>query len=136
MPQMATTGVSNLIPRSPDPGQEAILGHGRGPLLVTGGAGTGKTSTLLERFARLVEEGADPERVGLVVRTTRAKVIARAALLERLSSSLPSLRVMTVHGLAHLVMSARSGALDHDQPPEVLTAPDQFGRVRELLDGE
>ncbi len=129
---------SSDLPRGlePDPEQERVLAHARGPMLVTGPAGTGKTAVLLERFARLIEQGADPERVGLVVRTKRARVAARSAILTRLRSSLPSLRVVTVQGLAHHVLGARFALLDHDQPPEVLTAADQFAKVRELLEGE
>jgi len=36
----------------PDPVQQAVLDHVRGPLLVNGGPGTGKTAVLRERFAR------------------------------------------------------------------------------------
>src|ERR671916_373741 len=36
---------------------EAVT-HPGGPLLVVGGAGTGKTATLVERFAWLVDQGA------------------------------------------------------------------------------
>src|SRR5215217_4597265 len=41
---------------------EAVT-HPGGPLLVIGGAGTGKTCTLVERFAWLVEQGEPPESV-------------------------------------------------------------------------
>jgi superfamily I DNA/RNA helicase/RecB family exonuclease len=103
---------------------------------VTGAPGTGRTATLLERFARLIEGGADPERVGLIVRTKAARRAARRALLERLSRSLPGVRALTVHGLAHYVISRRFETLDYDQVPDVLTALDQFSKVRELLGGE
>jgi superfamily I DNA/RNA helicase len=58
---------------SPDPEQAAVLSHADGALLVTGGAGTGKSATLRERFAALVEGGADPERIALVVGSRRAR---------------------------------------------------------------
>ena len=74
-----------------DPAQERVLAHATGPLLVTGRAGTGKTAALVERAARLIEGGADPERVALVVRTRRDRAAARAALLGRLRASLPTL---------------------------------------------
>jgi superfamily I DNA/RNA helicase/RecB family exonuclease len=120
----------------PDPQQEKVLAHQRGHLLVTGAPGTGKSDILLERFARLIEGGADPERVGLVVRTKAARRTARRALLDRLSRSLPGVRALTVHGLAHHVISRRFDALDYERVPDVLTALDQFSKVRELLGGE
>ena len=48
-------------PSIPTPGR-GDLEHTDGAMLVTGGSGTGKTAVLQERFARLVEAGADPAR--------------------------------------------------------------------------
>jgi superfamily I DNA/RNA helicase/RecB family exonuclease len=123
-------------PFAPDPQQAQVLEHERGPLLVAGAAGTGKTSVLRERFARLIDGGADPERVALVVGSRRARREARAALLARLDRPLPDLKVLTTHALAFHVMSLRFSALDYAEPPAVLTAADQFAKVREMLGGE
>ena len=110
-----------------------MLAHEAGALLVTGGPGTGKTAVLRERFARLLESDADPERVALVVGSRRAQTEARDALLERFHGSLPELRVLTVHGLARLVLNARFRRLDYTEPPDLLAAGDQFALVQELL---
>ena len=67
-----------------DDAQEAVLAHDAGPALITGGPGTGKTAVLRERFARLIEAGAEPERTALVLGSRRARDAARAALLDRL----------------------------------------------------
>jgi superfamily I DNA/RNA helicase/RecB family exonuclease len=120
----------------PDDEQQRVLAHDRGPLLVEGAPGTGKTSVVRERFARVIEAGADPERVGLVVRSKPARGAARRWLLDRLSRPLPGMKVMTVHGLAHHVMSQLFGSIGYERPPEVLTSMDQFSRVQELLAGE
>ncbi|MBA3691539.1 MAG: ATP-dependent helicase, partial [Actinobacteria bacterium] len=117
----------------PDLTQAQVLGHQGGGLLVTGRGGTGKTAVLRERFARLLEDGADPERIALVVGSKRAKEAARAALLDRIHGSLPSLRVLTIHGLASAVVTERRADLGYDEPPEILSAADQFAKVRELL---
>ena len=48
-------------------------GNGRGrPLLVIAGAGSGKTSTLAHRVARLIQHGADPQRILLLTFSRRA----------------------------------------------------------------
>ena len=57
--------------------QRAAVEHGLGavpaaPLLVIAGAGTGKTMTLASRVARLVLEGADPQRILLLTFSRRA----------------------------------------------------------------
>ncbi|HKE53322.1 MAG TPA: ATP-dependent DNA helicase [Actinomycetota bacterium] len=123
-------------PFDPDPEQRRVLDHVEGPMLVSGGFGAGKTAALHERFARLVESGADPERVALVVGSRRARDEARAALLERLSVALPRLTVVTLQGLAFHVVGERFETLGYDAPPRVLSASEQLERVRELLEDQ
>src|SRR5512133_2161369 len=55
----------------PSETQERAIRHGEGPLLVLGGAGTGKSEVLARRLARLAGEGVGPEEV-LVLACTRA----------------------------------------------------------------
>jgi DNA helicase-2/ATP-dependent DNA helicase PcrA len=45
-----------------------------GPLLVIAGAGSGKTNTLAHRVARLILDGADPQRILLLTFSRRASV--------------------------------------------------------------
>ena len=45
---------------------------GHGPLLVIAGAGTGKTNTIAHRVARLIRDGADPNRILLLTFSRRA----------------------------------------------------------------
>ena len=124
------------LPLEPDLEQQKILDHLKGPLLVTGGPGTGKTWALRERFARLIETGTDPERVALVVRSKADRRATRAALFDRLGASLPSLNVLTVHALAHHAVSRRLAGPGHRQPRAVMTAAEQFAFVSGLLAGQ
>lgn len=52
--------------------QRAAVEHRGAPLLVIAGAGTGKTMTLAARVARLVLDGADPNRILLLTFSRRA----------------------------------------------------------------
>jgi DNA helicase-2/ATP-dependent DNA helicase PcrA len=52
-------------------GRERAVAHDKGPLLVLGAAGTGKTELLARRLARLTAAGTGPEQV-LVISSTRA----------------------------------------------------------------
>ena len=135
---VARGSIADVPPHSldPDPAQQRILDHAKGALLVTGAAGTGKTAVLRERFARLIAGGEDPERTALVVRTKRDRAETRRVMLERLKMPLPDLRVLTMHALAFHVMEARHSALGYAEPPRVLSAAEQFAKVRDLLAGE
>jgi superfamily I DNA/RNA helicase/RecB family exonuclease len=123
-------------PLESDPAQGLVLDHASGPLLVTGAPGTGKTFLLRERFLTLVEGGADPARVALFALSRRAAREAREALVRRLARSLPELPVFTVHGFAYRVVGRRFRDLGYTEPPQVLTAPEQYAVVRDLLAGE
>src|SRR4029453_12423382 len=101
------------------PLQARVLEHPSGPLLVTAGPGTGKTAVLRERFARLIDEGAEPERVAMFVLSRRAARDARDVLLGRLRRSVADLPVFTVHGFAFRLLAARFRDLDYQEPPQV-----------------
>jgi superfamily I DNA/RNA helicase/RecB family exonuclease len=121
---------------APDPDQQRILEHVSGPMLVTGPAGTGKTVALFERFVRLLDDGADPERMVFVVRSRRDRDEVRTRLLAKVDRPLPSLLVTTTQGLAFHVVNARFRELGYREPPQILSAGDQLTKVQELLRGE
>jgi DNA helicase-2/ATP-dependent DNA helicase PcrA len=58
---------------APDDRQREAIEHTRGPMLVVAGAGTGKTSVLIQRIARLVQEGhAKPDQILALTYTVEA----------------------------------------------------------------
>src|ERR1700691_2145659 len=64
---------SHSAPFVPDDRQREAIEHVHGPMLVVAGAGTGKTSVLIHRIARLVEEGhAKPEQILALTYTVAA----------------------------------------------------------------
>lgn len=67
--------------------QRLAVQHGRGPLLVVAGAGTGKTATLAHRVAHLIAQGTDPGRILLLTFTRRAA----AEMLRRVEAILRAL---------------------------------------------
>ena len=52
--------------------QKEAVHHGLGPLLVTAGAGSGKTRTLTERVIHLINSGVEPERIVAITFTNKA----------------------------------------------------------------
>jgi DNA helicase-2/ATP-dependent DNA helicase PcrA len=73
------------VTTTPTAAQHAAIAHPGGPLLVVGGAGTGKTTVLAERFAWLVGHDVAPEAI-LVLCFSQA---AADALRERIEARLP-----------------------------------------------
>ena len=67
-----------------NPQQCEAVKHGRDPLLIVAGAGTGKTTTLAHRVAALIASGVDPRRILLLTFTRRAA----AEMLRRVDSLL------------------------------------------------
>jgi len=66
-----------------NPQQEKASNWGDGPVLIIAGAGTGKTRVLVNRVARLVKKGVNPESILLLTFTRRAanNMIDRASII-------------------------------------------------------
>ncbi len=102
--------------------QRAAVSHGKAPLLVVAGAGTGKTATLVHRVAYLIAGGADPRRILLLTFTRRAaaEMLRRVnALLGREEPAGPS-RPRVWGGTFHAVAARllRSHARDLGLEPD------------------
>ncbi len=81
-----------------NPQQRAAAQHGRSPLLIIAGAGTGKTTTLAHRVASLIATGVDPGRILLLTFTRRAA----AEMIRRVDALL--LRMQRTGSLHHRVV--------------------------------
>lgn len=121
-----------------DPAIQKVVDHGEGPLLVLGGPGTGKTTALERRYLRLAqEEGLAPHRILLLCLTRWYSMEAK----DRLIWALPvpaaiEIPVYTWHALAFHLVSRYYPSLGYREPPVLLTGPEQWGIVRELLHAE
>ncbi len=98
-----------------NPEQRAAAEHRDGHLLVLAGAGTGKTTTLCARVARLIDDGISPERILLLTFSRRAarEMVGRAAALTGALPGGGARRVVggTFHAMAHRFVRADAGLL-------------------------
>src|SRR6187399_3637361 len=91
--------------RPPTPEQHAAI-EAEGLVFVSAGAGTGKTSVLVERFARAIDQGVDVASILVITYTERAaaelrsRIRARLAELGRpeLTRELDGAWISTIHG--------------------------------------
>ncbi|MFK7886897.1 MAG: ATP-dependent helicase [Gammaproteobacteria bacterium] len=102
-----------------NPEQRSAVLHGKAPLLVVAGAGTGKTRTLTHRVAHLVVSGHDPAAMMLLTFSRRA-----AAEMTRRARDIAAtaLRADNRHGAIALPFSGTFHALAHRFLREYATA--------------
>ncbi|SDB85955.1 Superfamily I DNA or RNA helicase [Raineyella antarctica] len=124
-PERATGGSIRL-----DPGQQAVVEHRGGPLLVLGAAGTGKTTALVETaVSRVRDRGIDAGRVLVLTFSRGATRVLAERIADRLGHTGAAVPVLSIHGFCHAVHAEA----DRTDPWRVLTAPEQELRLREIL---
>ncbi|MGC5309426.1 ATP-dependent helicase [Micromonospora zamorensis] len=119
-----------------DPVQAEVVGHTDGPMLVLGGPGTGKTSTLVEAVAARVAEGVDPEHILVLTFGRRGATALRQRIEARIAQDghrvlrEPLVRTFPAYAFGLL----RRAAAERGEPsPRLLTGPEQDLIIRELL---
>lgn len=116
------------------PSQREAVEHPGGPLLVVGGAGTGKTTVLAARFGHLVASGAPPESVLVLCFSTAAADRLRARLEDELDRAYEELAVTTFHGFCARLLrdEALEAGLDPFASP--VSAADRLAMLLERID--
>ena len=113
--------------------QTGAVTHDEPRLLVLAGAGAGKTTVLQRRFMWLVRQGAEPERILLLVPTVARAVALRERLETELEIGYEQLHVLTPSRLAALVLRV-AGAGGWDPMTSVLSAGDRLAMLVEHID--
>jgi DNA helicase-2/ATP-dependent DNA helicase PcrA len=83
-----------------NPEQLAAAAHGEGPALVLAGPGSGKTTALVERYCRLVNEGVDPPSILTATFSVKAAATLRQRIRSRLDLDTRALPIGTFHSFA------------------------------------
>jgi len=87
---------------TPNPKQQQAIEHGPGPMLVLAGAGTGKTTVLVERIAWLIEQGhAKPEEILAITFTDNAADELKERVEKRLRRKTASIKTNIFAGTFH-----------------------------------
>jgi superfamily I DNA/RNA helicase/RecB family exonuclease len=119
-----------------DDAQQQVVSHAGGPLLVLAGPGTGKTTAIVEAVVhRIADRGVDPARVLVLTFSRKAAEELRERITIRLGRTTRQPLALTFHSYAYALVR-REFALDGDEPPTLLSGPDQLLEVRRLLRGE
>ncbi len=114
--------------------QERAIGHGAGPLLLIGAAGTGKTEVLAQRFGRLVAGGAAPERIILLATTRATAQRLRERVEQLLDRPIEELWIDTWEQLCERLLREYSTAANLDPFFSVLGPAERLALLLDRLD--
>ncbi len=104
--------------------------------LVVGAAGTGKTSAILERTARLLREGEVlPDELLILTPTRQTATDLRDRVTANLDIATPGPLARSIASFAFQTVRSRAVAAG-DPLPQLLTAPDQDAVIADLLEGD
>lgn len=130
------SGGGSGAPFAPDAQQRGVVGLAAAASgVVVGAPGSGKTTTLVERVAALVQAGMDPDAL-LVLTPSRQTATAlrdRLALAVDRATSGPIAR--SIASFAYQVVRATEVAAGAE-PPQLLTGGDEDQLVQDLLEGD
>jgi superfamily I DNA/RNA helicase/RecB family exonuclease len=119
-----------------DAAQQSVVDHKGGPLLVLAGPGTGKTTTIVEAVTERIERrGADPSRILVLTFSRKAAGELRDRITARLRRTTSQPLALTFHSYAYALVR-REFVLAGDEPPRLLSAPEQLLEIRRMLRGE
>ncbi len=119
-----------------DDAQQAVVAHHGGPLLVLAGPGTGKTTTIVEAVTdRIERRGIDPPRILVLTFSRKAAHELRERITARLRRTTREPLALTFHSYAYALVR-REFTTAGDEPPRLLSGPEQLLEVRQMLRGE
>jgi len=131
----AGAGAASGPPRL-DQAQQQVVDHKGGPLLVLAGPGTGKTTTIVAAVAdRIENRGIAPERILVLTFSRKAAAELRERITARLHRTTREPLAVTFHSYAY-ALARREFVLAGDEPPRLLSAPEQLLEIRRMLKGE
>jgi DNA helicase-2/ATP-dependent DNA helicase PcrA len=131
LPQQATAPEGGPLPSE---AQEQAIGHREGPLLVLGGAGTGKSEVLVQRLARLAAEGVGPEQVLIVASTQAAARQLRERAEELLESPFEELWIGTWESIGERLLRDHAAEAGLDPFFETVAPAERLAMLLDRID--
>lgn len=99
--------------------QAAVVNHQSGRAVVVAGAGSGKTRCLIERCAKMIEDGIPPESILIFTFTKKAANEITERLVQRLGDEGSNVTTCTIHSLALRILREHCDDLGYSQKPTI-----------------
>lgn len=111
---------------------EAVL-HKEGPMLVLAGAGSGKTTVLIARVARLIESGVRPWNILAITFTNKAADELKNRLVTKLGTEAADVFASTFHSMCVRILRRDGGKIDIPKSFTIYDADDSLRAVKKCL---
>ena len=118
-----------------NPAQREAVEHGRGPLLVLAGAGSGKTRVLTRRVARLIEqESVAPQAILAVTFTNKAAGEMRSRIADLLGSEPSGMWSGTFHSIGARMLRIHAALAGRTQSFTIYDEDDTLAAVKHVME--
>ena len=111
---------------------EAVM-HKDGPLLVLAGAGSGKTTVLIARVAKLIESGVRPWNILTITFTNKAADELKNRLITKLGTDAAEVFASTFHSMCVRILRRDAELLDLPKSFTIYDADDSLRVVKKCL---
>ncbi len=117
-----------------NPEQQAAVLHNHGPLLILAGAGSGKTTVLVSRTGRLIDEKhAPPERICVLTFTNKAATELKHRVAQKLGERAQNVWAGTFHGFGLRFLKEHYQQADLPRRFGVIDGNDAQAIVKDLM---
>jgi DNA helicase-2/ATP-dependent DNA helicase PcrA len=118
----------------PSTAQRAAITHPRGPVLILGGAGTGKTRALVERFGWLAEQGTPADAILALTFSPAAADDLRERVEQRVPARYEELAVTTFQAFCARLLREEALEAGVDPFAAPVTASERLAMLLERID--
>ena len=116
-----------------NPRQMEAVNHKEGPLLVLAGAGSGKTTVLIARVAKLIESGVRPWNILTITFTNKAADELKNRLVTKLGEEAADVFASTFHSMCVRILRRDAEAIDLPKSFTIYDSDDSLRVVKKCL---
>ena len=117
-----------------NPQQLEAVQHGKGPLLVVAGAGSGKTRVITYRIANLIQQGMNPDSILAITFTNKAAGEMKQRVFKMLSGDgLSSPWISTFHSFCLRLLRKHINELDYSREFVIYDSSDQLSLMKQCM---
>ena len=115
--------------------QQLAVDHGKGPLLILAGAGTGKTATVIKRIEKLIKKDKiNPYNILAITFTNKAvnEIKERISILMKTTNH--HLNISTIHSLSYRLLNTEVESSQLKKNFSIITPKDSYSLINSVIE--